>query len=136
MCENRCISTCDLNKIKEILLKYIFDRNGKQRLFPENPDKKLTKKAFIKFFDAIMSKYNDFHTSIGFFKQISGLSMGSKLSGFLSNLFLNELEISVIPKYMKNKKLIFFARYVDDIIMIVKKDCYKYSLNSTNIRET
>ena len=39
--------------------------------------------------------------------------MGSKLSDFLSNLFLNELEKSVIPKYMKNKKLIFFARYVD-----------------------
>ena len=53
-----------------------------------------------------MTKYNDFHTSIGFFKQISGLSMGSKLSGFLSNLFLNELEISIIPKYMKNKKLL------------------------------
>ena len=50
--------------------------------------------------------------------------MGSKLSGFLSNLFLNELEISVIPKYYKNKKLLFFGRYVDDIIMIVKKDCY------------
>ena len=46
-------NNCDLNKIKEIFLKYIFDRNGKQRLFPENPDKKLTKKAFIKFFDAI-----------------------------------------------------------------------------------
>ena len=81
-----------------------------------------------------MSKYNDFHTSIGFFKQISGLSMGSKLSGFLSNLFLNELEISVIPKYTKNKKLIFFARYVDDIIMIVKNDCYKEILTKFNSR--
>ena len=26
---------------------------------------------------------------------------------------------------MKNKKLLFYARYVDDIIIIVKKDCYK-----------
>ena len=118
-------NNCDLQKIKEILLKYIFNRNGRQRLFPENKDKKLTRKAFATFFDAITTKYNDFHTNIGFFRQVKGLSMGSKLSGFFSNLFLNELEISVIPKYYKNKKLFFFARYVDDIIMVVKKDCYK-----------
>ena len=45
---------------------------------------------------------------------------------------MNELEISVIPKYYKNKKLSFFARYVDDIIMLVKKDCYDEILKEFN----
>ena len=125
-------NNCDLQKIKEILLKYIFNRNGRQKLFPENQDKKLTRKAFATFFDAITTKYNDFHTNIGFFKQVKGLSMGSKLSGFLSNLFLNELEISVIPKYYKNKQLLFFGRYVDDIIMVIKKDSHQEILNEFN----
>ena len=125
-------NNCDLQKIKEILLKYIFNRNGRQKLFPENKEKKLTKKAFATFFDAITTKYNDFHTNIGFYRQVKGLSMGSKLSGFFSNLFLNELEISVIPEYYKNKKLLFFGRYVDDIIMVVKKGCYQEIHNKFN----
>ena len=75
-------NNCDLQKIKEILLKYIFNRNGRQKLFPENQDKKSTRKAFATFFDAITTKYNDFHTNIGFFKQVKGLLIGSKLSEF------------------------------------------------------
>ena len=42
-------NNCDLQKIKEILLKYIFNRNGRQKLFPENKEKKLTRKAFATF---------------------------------------------------------------------------------------
>ena len=46
-------NNCDLQKIKEILLNYIFNRNGRQKLFPEKKDKKSTRKAFATFFDAI-----------------------------------------------------------------------------------
>ena len=58
--------------------------------------------------------------------------MGSKLSSFLSNLYLNVVEKSIIPKYEKNLDILFYGRYVDDCILIIKKDSYQKLLQKFN----
>ena len=58
--------------------------------------------------------------------------MDSKLSSFLSNLYLNGVEKSIIPKYEKNLDILFYGRYVDDCILIIKKDSYQKILQKFN----
>ena len=70
----------------------------------------------------VLLNYNKFECQLGIFKQISGLAMGSKLSPILSNIFVNLLEQSVIPKFQKTKQIIHWSRYADDIICICKKN--------------
>ena len=57
----------------------------------------------------------------GFYRQDQGLSMGGKMSPALSNIFLNILETTIIQKFIDQKSLVFYVRYVDDIFIIVRK---------------
>ena len=52
-----------------------------------------------------------------YFKQTSGLAMGSPLSPFLAEIFMNSLEES-LSKSPHFKNIIFWRRYVDDVFGI------------------
>ena len=47
--------------------------------------------------------------------------MGSKLSPALSNIFLNMMETTVIKPFLDQKILLFYCRYVDDCLLLVRK---------------
>ena len=74
-----------------------------------------------KFILDVLLKYNSFETLNGFYRQKDGVSMGGKLSGAISSIFVNMLEEKVIKKYKKDKKVLLYLRYVDDCILIVKR---------------
>ena len=84
---------------------------------PRAPPRLLTEKFFMN----VLLKFNSFETLNGFYKQISGAAMGGKLSGALSNIFLNILEQKIVQKYIKNNKILFYSRYVDDCLVVVRK---------------
>lgn len=63
--------------------------------------------------------YFKFHNS--YYKQISGLSMGSPLSPILSNIFMELIEFYHIFPQFKNNNIKWF-RYVDDIFALIPKD--------------
>ena len=91
--------------------------------FPINDETPLPPPKFLleKFFLDVLLKYNSFETLGGFYRQVQGVSMGGKLSGALSNIFLDIFEQNCIKENLKNKNIIFYARFVDDVCMIVKK---------------
>ena len=91
------------------------DENNKLLPFP-------TRSNLRKFMHEVLLNYNKFECQLGIFKQISGLAMGSKLSPILSNIFVNLLEQSVIPKFQKTKQIVHWSRYADDIICICEKN--------------
>jgi hypothetical protein len=70
---------------------------------------------------AVLLKYSAFWTLNGYYRQKCGLSMSSKLSPAISNIFLNMLESVIIKKYIKEKTLLFYVRYVDDCLLFVRK---------------
>ena len=67
----------------------------------------------------------------GYYTQVQGLSMGSKLSPALANIFCHMMEFNVINKYI-NKEVLFYIRYVDDVFTILKKGCYQNILAEMN----
>jgi len=51
------------------------------------------------------------------YQQIDGIAMGSPLGCIFANFYMSHLENTIIPNLTKAPKL--YARYVDDIILIV-----------------
>ena len=91
------------------------DENGRTLPIPERSNLR-------KFMHNVLLNHNTFECQLGIFKQRSGLSMGSSLSPSLSNIFVDILEKSVIPKFLKTKEIIHWSRFADDIMCICKKN--------------
>ena len=69
----------------------------------------------------VLLKFSAFSTLNGYYRQIEGLAMGSKLSPAISNIFLHMLESTIIENYKAQKNIIFYTRYVDDCLLMVRK---------------
>ena len=56
------------------------------------------------------------------YDQIDGVCMGSALGPVLANIIMTELEKLVLPKLFEDGVIKFYARYVDDTIVLIKED--------------
>ena len=56
------------------------------------------------------------------FEQTDGVSMGASLGPVLANIIMTEMEREVVDKLMDDGTLQFYARYVDDTLLLVKPD--------------
>ena len=56
------------------------------------------------------------------YDQIDGVCMGSALGPVLANIIMTELERLVMPKLFEDGTVKFYARYVDDTIVMIKED--------------
>ena len=74
-------------------------------------------------------KQNYFSFNDIFYLQRDGLPMGSPLSSLLSEIFLQHLENQYIENIKKQFNIIYYGRYVDDILIIYNTN---YD-NSTNV---
>ena len=102
----------------------------------ENSDIKIRlpippRSTFEEFFISVLLEFSSFSTLNGYYTQIQGLSMGSKLSPALANIFCDMMEKKVINKYI-NKEIAFYQRYVDDVFCILKKGQFQKILNEMN----
>jgi hypothetical protein len=77
--------------------------------------------VFKEFLIGVIVKFSAFSTLNGYYRQKEGLSMGSKLSPALSNIFLNMMEMIIIEKFIDQNILLFYCRYVDDCLLLVRK---------------
>ena len=80
----------------------------------------------------VLLNFNTFHTQIGAFEQCSGLSMGSPLSSSMSDIFLNLMETTLIDNFIKNKEVLHWSRYCDDILVVCNKNSAKTILDKIN----
>ena len=48
--------------------------------------------------------------------------MGASLGPVLANIIMTELEIKVVDRLVQNGRIKFYARYVDDTLLLVKPD--------------
>ena len=75
------------------------------------------------------------------YEQRDGVSMGGLLGPVLANIIMTECENVIVDKFMKEKVIMFYTRYVDDTLLLTKKKDIIYVLNQfinfdTNLRFT
>ena len=66
------------------------------------------------------------------YQQIDGVSMGSSLGPLLANIIMTELERKVIKQFIDDKTLMFYGRYVDDTLIVVKPEDLNRVHNALN----
>ena len=100
-------TSINVPRVVELIIERIYE--NPVDFFPENTSQ------------TVLLKYSAFWTLNGYYRQKCGLSMSSKLSPAISNIFLNMLESVIIKKYIEEKTLLFYVRYVDDCLLFVRK---------------
>ena len=103
------------------------ETNGQTIQIPKPP-----RKTFKKFIMDVFNKFNSFSSVNGFYKQVDGLSMGSRLSPLISNLYCNMMEQKVITKFIKNNTIISQKRYFDDVFLCCIKGSFEKILREMN----
>ena len=66
------------------------------------------------------------------YEQCDGVSMGSSLGPVLANIILTEFENVIVKPLIVKPLLQFYCRYVDDTLVLIKKDKIQYVLSSFN----
>ena len=58
--------------------------------------------------------------------------MGSSLGPLLANIIMTELERTIIKKFIDDKILLFYGRYVNDTLVVIKKEHLQLVHNALN----
>ena len=66
------------------------------------------------------------------YEQTDGVSMGAALGPVLANIIMTEMERVVVDNLIVNGKIKFYARYVDDTLLLVKPEDINDILNEFN----
>ena len=66
------------------------------------------------------------------YQQIDGISMGSSRGSLLANIIMTELERTIIKKFINDKILLFYGHYVDDTLVLFKKEHLQLVNNTLN----
>ena len=77
--------------------------------------------VFKEFMLGVLLEFSAFWAHSGFYRQKEGLSMGSKISPAFSNIFLHMMESIIIKSFLDQNILLFYCRYVDDCLLLVRK---------------
>ena len=66
------------------------------------------------------------------YEQIDGVSMGASLGPVLANIIMTEMERVVVDQLIQTGKIKFYARYVDDTLLLVKPEDIESILQQFN----
>ena len=76
---------------------------------------------FKTFLMEILTEFTSFTTKDGrFYRQKFGISMRSKLSTILADIYMFSVEDEIVNKYMKKDRLVAYKRYCDDIVLFTR----------------
>ena len=93
----------------------ILDRVYNQNVIQTTLKKRTLKKLILDTCSKTAFSYNNV-----IFEQIDGVSMGACLGPVLANIIMTELEKVVVDRMIDNGLIKFYARYVDDTLLLVK----------------
>ena len=100
-----------LQKTVDIILDRVYNQNVIQTTLK----KRTLKKLIIDTCSKTAFSYNKV-----IYEQIDGVSMGACLGPVLANIIMTELEKVIVDGMIESGKIKFYARYVDDTLLLVK----------------
>ena len=65
---------------------------------------------------------NYFITQEQIYQPDKGIAMGSPISGTIAEIFLQDLERTHIKPLIESKQILYYTRYIDDILIIYDTD--------------
>ena len=68
---------------------------------------------------------NDFQYDDKYYQPTKGIAMGSPISSTIAEIYLQYFEETILKHWMETKEIIYYKRYVDDIIIIINQDVIK-----------
>jgi hypothetical protein len=74
---------------------------------------------------------NYFQHNGHFYKPKKGITMRSPISSTLAEIYLQHLEEKYIKHSLEHKDIIYYRRYVDDLLIIYDQDRFTYLLHGT-----
>ena len=101
-----------------------------KKIYRDNLITTKLKEAQLKELLVLCTKEIHFSYNEKLYKQVDGVAMGSPLGPVLANIFMVELEESLIPTL--SDKLRLWLRYVDDTFTFIKKDEIDNVINVLN----
>jgi len=72
-------------------------------------------------FSTIMEQ-NYFQYNKQCYKPQNGIAMGSSISGYLAEIYIQGIEETNIKHWLESKEIIYYKRYVDDIFILYNQD--------------
>ena len=112
-----------LDKTIKIILERVYNDHAISTSLKKRTLKKLIKDTCSKtafMFDGVI------------YEQTDGVSMGAALGPVLANIIMTEMERVVVDNLIVNGKIKFYARYVDDTLLLVKPEDINDILNEFN----
>jgi len=70
---------------------------------------------------SIIMEQNYFQYNKQCYKPKKGTAMGSPLSGYLAEIYIQEIEETNVKHWLESKEIIYYKRYVDDIFILYNK---------------
>ena len=108
-------------------INIILDRVYNKKLINTNLKKRTMKKLLL---DSCRKTTFSFDNVL--YEQCDGVSMGSSLGPALANIILTEFDNVIVKPLIETSVLKFCSRYVDYILVMIKKNKIQYVLNSVN----
>ena len=102
-----------LKKTVNIILKRIYQ----DKLINTTLSKRSLKKLILD-----TCKKTAFSSNNKIYEQIDGVSMGGSLGPVLANIIMTELEKTVVDNLVQTGVIKFYVRYVDDTLLLIKKN--------------
>ena len=114
-CYNDCIVLylCLCNKYLSHLDEFQYQENVEQhyRMYQQVNKKTLIRDTYSK---------TVFFANNKLYQQIDGVSMGSSLGPLLANIIITEMVKTIIKKIICDKILLFYGRYVEDTLVVIR----------------
>ena len=105
----------------------ILDRVYNKKLINTNLKKRTTKNLLLDFCTKTPFSFDNV-----LYEKCDGVSMDSSLGLVLANIILTEVENVTVKPLIETSVLRFYCRYVDDNLVMIKKDKIQHVLNSFN----
>ena len=67
---------------------------------------------------SIIMEQNYFQYNKQCYKPQKEIAMGSPLSGYLAEIYIQEIEETDVKQWLESKEIIYYKRYVDDIFIL------------------
>ena len=99
----------------------------------QNNNRQITHQIIAMLKTVLQQNYFAFQQNI--YQPKQGISMGSHISGIVAEIFLQNYEDNYMKQFLETKSILYYTRYVDDILIIYDETKINPQIINTQINK-